>query len=187
MKNKYTPYQPKTGQRCGCRPGIYRDNCPKCEGTGWEIDFAAIRARKLKPPTPCSTGGCAQTKPEKSLSMKTRNYDTPPGYPPSRLARFKFYHLYHDARRRKDIPRMIQFMAPRWEIMWFWLWFQDQDNPACHQWSITCRSVYEMILQRKGILRPPTPRLSERIMAEADALGVFGPIKPQPVQPLPLP
>lgn len=39
-------YQPKTGQRCTCRPGIWRDNCPQCEGTGWRIDFAAIRARR---------------------------------------------------------------------------------------------------------------------------------------------
>ena len=38
-------YQPKTGQRCGCRPGVWRDNCPTCEGTGWVVDFAAIRAR----------------------------------------------------------------------------------------------------------------------------------------------
>lgn len=38
-------YQPKTGQRCGCRPGVQRDNCPACEGTGWRVDFAAIRAR----------------------------------------------------------------------------------------------------------------------------------------------
>jgi len=41
------PYQPKTGQRCFCRKGIARDNCPSCEGTGWQIDFAAIRARRL--------------------------------------------------------------------------------------------------------------------------------------------
>jgi hypothetical protein len=39
------PYQPKTGARCSCKPGIARDNCPACEGTGWRIDFAAIRAR----------------------------------------------------------------------------------------------------------------------------------------------
>lgn len=39
-------YQPKTGQRCHCRPGIQRDNCPDCEGTGQRIDFAAIRAFK---------------------------------------------------------------------------------------------------------------------------------------------
>jgi len=42
---RYKPYQPKTGQRCGCKPGIVRDNCPECEGTGWRIDFAAIRAK----------------------------------------------------------------------------------------------------------------------------------------------
>ena len=28
---------------CDCRPGIARDNCPACEGTGQRIDFAAIR------------------------------------------------------------------------------------------------------------------------------------------------
>jgi hypothetical protein len=38
-------YQPKTGEACGCRPGVARDNCPACEGTGQKIDFAAIRAR----------------------------------------------------------------------------------------------------------------------------------------------
>jgi len=39
-------YQPKTGQPCHCRPGRERDNCPDCEGTGWRIDFRAIRARR---------------------------------------------------------------------------------------------------------------------------------------------
>ena len=38
-------YQPKTGQKCSCRKGIERDNCPQCEGTGMCIDFPAIRAR----------------------------------------------------------------------------------------------------------------------------------------------
>lgn len=37
------PYQPKTGQKCSCKPGQQRDNCPACEGTGWKIDFKAIR------------------------------------------------------------------------------------------------------------------------------------------------
>jgi hypothetical protein len=40
-------YQPKTGAACDCKPGVYRDNCPKCEGTGMVIDFAAIRARRV--------------------------------------------------------------------------------------------------------------------------------------------
>ena len=39
-------YQPKTGQKCSCRRGVQRDNCPACEGTGWCIDFRAIRAHK---------------------------------------------------------------------------------------------------------------------------------------------
>lgn len=39
------PYQPKTGEKCSCKRGVERDNCARCEGTGWVIDFAAIRAR----------------------------------------------------------------------------------------------------------------------------------------------
>jgi hypothetical protein len=38
-------YQPKTGAACTCKRGLERDNCPRCEGTGEVIDFAAIRAR----------------------------------------------------------------------------------------------------------------------------------------------
>ena len=38
-------YQPKTGEKCNCKKGVQRDNCPACEGTGWRIDFAAIRER----------------------------------------------------------------------------------------------------------------------------------------------
>jgi len=41
-----TYYQPKTGIKCSCKPGIYRDNCPNCEGTGWVIDFKVIRDRR---------------------------------------------------------------------------------------------------------------------------------------------
>lgn len=41
------PYQPKTGEKCGCCRGVERDNCPACEGTGMRIDFAAIHARRL--------------------------------------------------------------------------------------------------------------------------------------------
>lgn len=47
-KGMRKPYQPKTGARCACRPGIERDNCPNCEGTGLVVDFAAIRARTQK-------------------------------------------------------------------------------------------------------------------------------------------
>jgi len=38
-------YQPKTGEKCHCKKGVERDNCADCEGTGWKIDFKAIRAR----------------------------------------------------------------------------------------------------------------------------------------------
>jgi hypothetical protein len=41
-------YQPKTGERCGCKAGIERDNCPECEGTGSKIDFRAIREATKK-------------------------------------------------------------------------------------------------------------------------------------------
>jgi hypothetical protein len=64
MKN--TQYQPKTGAKCGCRRGIQRDNCPNCEGTGYVIDFAAIRARNTPP-----------TQPEPDLSaFDSSEYDT---------------------------------------------------------------------------------------------------------------
>ena len=53
-------YQPKTGAPCACRPGIARDNCPACEGTGWRIDFAAIRARRG---TLCGTRRSYEEKP----------------------------------------------------------------------------------------------------------------------------
>jgi hypothetical protein len=41
-----TAYTPRTGEKCTCKPGIERDNCPRCEGSGWVIDFAAIHARR---------------------------------------------------------------------------------------------------------------------------------------------
>ena len=47
-------YQPKTGARCTCKPGVQRDNCPDCEGTGMRIDFAAIRARNGVKPAPAA-------------------------------------------------------------------------------------------------------------------------------------
>ena len=37
-------YQPKTGEKCSCKPGMQRDNCPQCEGTGERVDFKKIRA-----------------------------------------------------------------------------------------------------------------------------------------------
>lgn len=46
-------FQPKTGQRCNCKPGKQRDNCVNCEGTGWIIDHRDVREKKLQnPPEP---------------------------------------------------------------------------------------------------------------------------------------
>jgi hypothetical protein len=42
-------YQPKTGQKCSCKRGVERDNCPNCEGTGMVIDFRKIREEVQKP------------------------------------------------------------------------------------------------------------------------------------------
>jgi hypothetical protein len=50
-------YQPTTGQKCTCRPGMQRDNCPRCEGTGWIIDFSAIRNRTAQATTTTTTKG----------------------------------------------------------------------------------------------------------------------------------
>jgi len=56
ITGKRTEYQPKTGQACGCKRGIERDNCANCEGTGMAIDFRAIRARKQAAPLPIVPG-----------------------------------------------------------------------------------------------------------------------------------
>jgi hypothetical protein len=37
-----------TVEKCPCRKGTERDNCPRCEGTGWKIDFEKIRRRSKK-------------------------------------------------------------------------------------------------------------------------------------------
>lgn len=42
------PLRIYTGEPCSCRPGIERDNCPSCEGTGRRLDFAAIRSARLE-------------------------------------------------------------------------------------------------------------------------------------------
>ena len=49
-------YQPKAGERCSCKRGMERDNCPACEGTGWRIDFAKIRAKAKE--HKCICPGC---------------------------------------------------------------------------------------------------------------------------------
>ena len=42
------PRMPTTG-RCYCRPGVARDNCSNCEGTGIAIDWAEFHRRKREP------------------------------------------------------------------------------------------------------------------------------------------
>jgi hypothetical protein len=50
-------YTPKTGAKCACKRGIERDNCPRCEGTGLVIDFAAIHAaREARNACGCGSG-----------------------------------------------------------------------------------------------------------------------------------
>lgn len=38
------------GYRCGCKPGIERDNCPTCDGTGRALDFRAMREQSAELP-----------------------------------------------------------------------------------------------------------------------------------------
>ncbi|MBM4319951.1 MAG: hypothetical protein FJ125_08305 [Deltaproteobacteria bacterium] len=40
-----------TGASCTCKRGQERDNCPRCEGSGRVIDFAAMRASRNNTPT----------------------------------------------------------------------------------------------------------------------------------------
>lgn len=69
-KGNHMAYQPKTGARCSCRRGIVRDNCSTCEGTGWCIDFHAIRRatgadRRLEKPPTCGKSELGVKKGEK--------------------------------------------------------------------------------------------------------------------------
>lgn len=56
---KIKAYQPKTGQACGCKKGVQRDNCPSCEGTGMMVDFKAIRETTRRPAAPPLTAAPA--------------------------------------------------------------------------------------------------------------------------------
>jgi|GEM_PF-3965132 len=51
------PYTPRTGQRCSCKRGMQRDNCPACEGSGLVIDFAAIHRRREAAKTQGASNG----------------------------------------------------------------------------------------------------------------------------------
>ena len=67
-------YQPKTGAKCGCRRGVQRDNCPRCEGTGMVIDFKAIREKASQPAAPVGgaqfTSGPWVMRPDSTIESK---------------------------------------------------------------------------------------------------------------------
>ena len=46
------PELPRLGP-CGCRPGVQRDNCPNCEGTGQAIDWRQYYANKREQGCQC--------------------------------------------------------------------------------------------------------------------------------------
>lgn len=53
-------HAPKTGEPCACRPGVERDNCPQCEGSGERIDFRAMHAAN-RTGTKCRVCGSKNT------------------------------------------------------------------------------------------------------------------------------
>lgn len=66
-------YSPKTGARCSCRPGVQRDNCPRCEGTGWVIDFKKIHERREQNPARWAHGTMSYRQPPGSVIPMTNN------------------------------------------------------------------------------------------------------------------
>jgi len=43
---------PLNGYPCHCKPGVHRDNCPDCEGTGHAIDWKEFHRLKTAATTP---------------------------------------------------------------------------------------------------------------------------------------
>lgn len=66
-------YSPKTGARCTCRPGMQRDNCPRCEGTGWVIDFKKIHEKRKANPAQWAHGTMDYRHPPGSVQTMTNN------------------------------------------------------------------------------------------------------------------
>lgn len=71
--NRNPAYSPKTGARCSCRPGVQRDNCPRCEGTGWVIDFKKIHERREQNPARWAHGTMSYRQPPGSVVPMTNN------------------------------------------------------------------------------------------------------------------
>lgn len=69
-------YSPKTGAKCTCRPGVQRDNCPRCEGSGWVIDFKKIHERRKENPARWAHGVMSYRQPPGSVRPMSNN---PPG------------------------------------------------------------------------------------------------------------
>lgn len=70
---KNPAYTPRTGARCSCRPGVQRDNCPRCEGTGWVIDFKKIHERREKNPAQWAHGTMDYRHPPGSVAIMQNN------------------------------------------------------------------------------------------------------------------
>jgi hypothetical protein len=102
-------YQPTTGQRCHCKPGIARDNCPNCEATGWVIDFKAIRARKS------TVIGCDGSGPHYVGELRVLPQSSDPHHGNAILCRACYQQEWvFRKERNQELDASAQFDLPEW-------------------------------------------------------------------------
>jgi hypothetical protein len=114
-------YQPKTGARCSCRRGVARDNCPNCEGTGWVIDFAAIRAATAYHREPIGNNpdcdGSGGSDGERHTLGQVRVLPTGGGGNAILCRRCFEHEIGFRRERNKELDKGCRFDLPTWDAL----------------------------------------------------------------------
>jgi hypothetical protein len=89
----------------------------------------------------------------------------------------RFWRLWSEAQRLRDIPRMEALLKLKWLPFWWTMKTEQPLNPDIE-------GAIEIILQNAGVIPVPPERPSERAMRLANA---GKPLPPSRRKPLPLP
>lgn len=80
--------------------------------------------------------------------------------PPDRLVRF--WYLWKEAQKLRDVPRMEELLTGRWLRFWWGLRSETQNDSDVE-------SAIQIILQKEKVIPVPPERPSERAMRLASA------------------